>query len=53
MQQRPENVLGGLSNSGPVVRLYREGRATGPPEVTTQYFGCCSYRTENTPKAKD
>jgi len=37
-QQRPENFLDGLSNSGPAVRLYREGRATGPPEVMTQYL---------------
>ena len=30
---RPEkNFLDDLSNSGPAVRLYREGRATGPPE---------------------
>jgi hypothetical protein len=27
-----QNFLDDLSNSGPAVRLYREGRATGPPE---------------------
>jgi len=31
-QHRPENFLDTLSNSGPAVRLYGEGRATGPPE---------------------
>jgi hypothetical protein len=31
-RRRPENFLGTLSNSGPAVRLYSEGRATGPPE---------------------
>jgi hypothetical protein len=36
--------LDDLSNSGPAVRLYREGRATGPPEdrengeIMTQYL---------------
>jgi hypothetical protein len=29
---RKQNVLDDLSNSGPAVRLYREGRPTGPPE---------------------
>jgi hypothetical protein len=29
-------LLDGLSNSGPAVRLYREGRATGPPEDKSQ-----------------
>src|SRR5215831_11274719 len=32
-QQRPEKISwDDLSNSGPAVRLYSEGRATGPPE---------------------
>ena len=31
-KHRPENFLDTLSNSGPAVRLYSEGRATGPPE---------------------
>src|ERR1035438_549162 len=31
-QQRPENFLDDLPNSGPAVRLYSEVRATGPPE---------------------
>ena len=30
--RKKQNFLGDLSNSGPAVRLYREGRATGPPE---------------------
>jgi len=30
--RKKQNFLDDLSNSGPAVRLYREGRATGPPE---------------------
>jgi hypothetical protein len=30
--RKKKNFLGDLSNSGPAVRLYREGRATGPPK---------------------
>ena len=29
---RTKNFLDDLSNSGPVVRRYSEGKATGPPE---------------------
>jgi hypothetical protein len=32
-KQRPENFLGALSNSGPAVRLYSEGR--GPAHLKT------------------
>jgi hypothetical protein len=31
-QQQPENLLDDLSNSGPAIRHYGEGTATGPPE---------------------
>ena len=30
--RKKQNFLDDLSNSGPAVRLYREGRATGPSE---------------------
>jgi hypothetical protein len=30
--RKKKNFLDDLSNSGPAVRLYREGRATGPPK---------------------
>jgi hypothetical protein len=33
---REAKFLDGLSNSAPAVRLYREGRATGPPEDKSQ-----------------
>jgi hypothetical protein len=39
-QQRPENFLDDLSNSGPAVRLFSKG------EVTTQYL-VAIYRPEN------
>ena len=42
-----QKVLDDLSNSGPAVRRYREGRATGPPEDRSRrrhdaIFGCYS-----------
>ena len=43
-QQRPENFLDDLSNTGPAIRLCDEGRATGAHpntvtgEVMTQYL---------------
>jgi hypothetical protein len=36
VQGKKQNFLEGLSNSGPAVRLYCEGRATGPPEDKSQ-----------------
>jgi len=30
---KKKTFLDALSNSGPAVRLYREGRATAPPKV--------------------
>jgi hypothetical protein len=36
VQGKKQNFLDGLSNSGPALRLYREGRATGPPEDKSQ-----------------
>jgi hypothetical protein len=32
LSAKKQNFLDGVSNSNPAVRLYREGRATGPPE---------------------
>jgi hypothetical protein len=44
---RTKKILDDLSNSGPAVRLYGEGRATGPPEDRYRKshdvaFGCYS-----------
>jgi hypothetical protein len=50
--------LDDLSNSGPAVRLYREGRATGPPEDRYRIkekavFGCYLPPDDYDPSVQD